>query len=163
MLLATLSEEAWAQAQPFLSPEAQAILDRAPAPEDWVSLRALVELSKAQTELGGPETSRARGSLMAEILHGDLPSGMRPKDFLVALPQIFQESFLGGRLEVALGPTGRADLVLHGHLPLPGLTEKAIPSCIFTSLKQAGAISVIVDHLPPASPVAPTRYQVRWF
>lgn len=163
ILVATLPEEAWASAMPGLTEVARGILAEVPAGDGWISLAALAELAEAHQRLGGPETSRVRGSLMGEILHGDLPEGMTPLGFLQALPTIFSQSFQGGRLEVFVDPEGRADILLHGHFPLAGLTEKAIPSCIFTSLKQAGALSAVVDHLPPATPEEPTRYQVRWF
>ena len=163
MLLATLAEERWAGVLPTLSPDARVFLDRAPEPEAWVPMAALVELSGIHADLGGPETSRARGSLMAEILHGDLPDGMGPVGFLQALPHIFQASFQGGSLDVALMGEGTAFLTLHGRMPLPGLTDRAIPSCLFTSLKQAGALSVVVDLEPPAADEAPFRYRVRWF
>lgn len=161
MVLATLPEEHWVQAD--LSPEARALVARAPEPGDWVPMGALVELSRVHAESGGPETSRARGSLMGEILHGDLPAGMGPGDFLRALPQIFQESFQGGRMDVRILEDGVAHLAFHGRMPLPGLTDKAIPSCLFTSLKQAGATSVVVDAEPPAGPEDPIHYRVRWF
>lgn len=163
MLLATLPEDAWEAGAAELSSGAHAVLDSTPDPEDWVSLRVLAELADWHHRVGGPETSRVRGSLMAEILHGDLPEGMTPLGFLQAMPWIFSQSFQGGAMEVAVDPEGRADITLHGAFPLPGLVDKAIPSCIFTSLKQAGALSVVVDLLPPETPDQPTRYRVRWF
>lgn len=152
-----------------VSEEARRLLERAPAPDEWVSTEVMAEIRLAYRRLFHLEAARIRGVLMIEemLKSGLLAPGtgpMTPERLLSAIVEIFPATHRGGLATLdACGP-GRARMSIWALFPYPQYLDTVVPEILRTGLLHIGCPGVKVEYDGPQQTGHPywNRYRITW-
>lgn len=153
-LMVSLYGGRWERLLERLSPEARAILERPPDPDQWVEASLFHEIHLAQADLPHPDTRKVRGELTAEDelrrqhLVDDLPPG-DPSPLILRFPAIWPETNRGGCVTVDHLEPGRCDMSVWATFPYPDYLRDVGPAWVRQALLVAGARNPTVDYLGP--------------
>lgn len=150
-----------------LGSEALDLMRQSPGAEAWVPVERLSEIRAAYSKLFETRLEKVRGFTMASLLFShpmfqELRDTRTISQFLTRLPQIWETTHKGGRIEAAhLGPK-QARITIQAQFPDPQYLEQILPLALQEALNLLGLRQGRVDHHTPDNRPGTHIFDLHW-